>query len=56
VNDKELYEALDTVWSKLPDDATQQEFTEVVRELVHGYWKPSITITGRRWLGVVDRA
>jgi|GEM_PF-2038355 len=48
---KELYEALDTVWAALPNDAAQQEFVEVVRVLLRvARYSPSLTQAGDRWL------
>ncbi|HZO70027.1 MAG TPA: hypothetical protein VFB74_33955 [Kribbellaceae bacterium] len=53
---KELYEALDTVWAALPDDAARQQFAEVVRVLnVEAPWRLDLGMTTTRWYGQVTK-
>jgi len=47
---KELYEALDTVWTALPDDAARQQFAEVVRVCVtDAPWRLDLDRAAKRW-------
>lgn len=45
---KELYEALDTVWTALPTDAARQEFSAAMEEITHREWDQTYWIL-RRW-------